>query len=115
MENAVCPLGRCGYTGFMSIEFNPGDPSHSTYANDPVPSSSKMVGWVMKTGLMHDEKQANYVLIILATLFFLATIWVMLGDTSPVNTDVMYLEDLSLEVLETLTPEERASIPSRAN
>lgn len=99
----------------MSIEFNPGDPSHSAYANDPVPSSSKMVGWVMKTGLVRDEKQANYVLVVMATLFFLATAWVILGDTNTTNAGPVYREDLPSEMLETLTPEELAGIPSRTN
>jgi len=74
-----------------------------------------MVSLVMKIGLVRDEKQANYVLVVMALLFFLATIWVTVGDTSPSNTGTVYLEDLPSEVLETLTPEERASIPSRSN
>lgn len=99
----------------MVIEFNPGDPSHSTYASDPIPPSSKMVGWVMKTGLVRDEKQANYVLVVIALLFFLATVWVVVGGGAPTASTPTYLEDLPPEVIETLTPEERAEIPSRAN
>lgn len=98
----------------MAIEFNPGDHGVQGSYNDPIPPSSKMVGWVMKTGLVRDEKQANYVLLVFALLFFLATIWILVSKnpTATITTSV-YLEDLPQEVLNTLTPEERASIPSR--
>jgi hypothetical protein len=48
------------------------------------PKESMMVKWVMKTGLVRDEKQANLVLLGLAVVFFAFTWWVIAnGQSTP--------------------------------
>ncbi len=74
--------------------------------------TSTMVKWVMKTGLVKDEKQANIVLVGVAVLFFVVSFIVMsdFGGSKPQPT---YIEDIPEDIRATLPPEILESIPSR--
>lgn len=64
-----------------NIEFNPGDQKYKSEADFARPRESAMVKLVMKLsgGAIRDEKQANYVLMGIAVLFFIATFFVISG------------------------------------
>jgi len=79
----------------MAIEFNPED--SSSPGNDLIPRSSKMVSLVMKTGLVRDEKQSSYVLLLIAVLFFVGTFFVIKNTINPSGS--------------ALGPEEHRSVP----
>jgi len=50
--------------------------------------SSKMVDWVLGTGLVETEEQANYVLVTIGVLFIITSIFFAMS--SPANTPVSY-------------------------
>ena len=89
--------------GFPEEKYNQGSEFNT-------PKSSIMVRWVMKTGLVRDEKQANMVLLGLAVLFFVLTAVVIFDKTdsqNTINTTVPLPPNNlpSIETLRTLTPE----------
>lgn len=61
------------------------------------PKTPTMVKWVMKTGLVKDERQANIVLVGIAILFFALTWWVLAGGSKTPSG-------------QTISPEERAAL-----
>ena len=98
----------------MDIKWNPQDKDFNAPSYDPPVRSSKMVGWVVKlSGGTISESQANYVLLGLAGVFLVLTIFVMIGMVQKPSVEPTYLEDLPQEVVSTLSPDERAMIPSR--
>ncbi len=56
----------------MSVEFP--EEKYNQGSEFSTPKPSIMVRWVMKTGLVRNEKQANMVLLGLAVLFFILSI-----------------------------------------
>ena len=94
----------------MSVEFpeekyGTGD----TYTPTKTPT---MVKWVMKTGVVKDEKQANIVLVGIAIVFFAITFFTMTDLGGP-KTQPTYLEDIPEDVRADLPPEILNTIPSR--
>lgn len=74
-----------------------------------------MVAWVVKlSGGRIDEAQANYLLLGLAGVFIALTIFVIMGMVRKPSVEPTYLEDLPQEVINTLSPDEKAMIPSRS-
>jgi len=47
-----------------------------------------MVSLVMKTGLVRDEKQASYVLLLIAVLFFVGTFFVIKNTINPSKSEL---------------------------
>lgn len=88
-------------------------------ADLPRPKASTGVRWVMKLsgGAIRDERQANYVLLGLAVIFFIATIFVIKSNfSSPSGSSaVQYKEDLSPAARAKLPTEVYNSLPSRAD
>ncbi|OHA80813.1 MAG: hypothetical protein A2675_01710 [Candidatus Yonathbacteria bacterium RIFCSPHIGHO2_01_FULL_51_10] len=85
----------------------------------PRPKASTGVRWIMKLsgGAIRDERQANYVLLGLALVFFIATIFVIKSNfSSPsASSTVQYKEDLSPAARAKLPPEVYNALPSRAD
>lgn len=55
--------------------------------------NSKMIDLILKTGLVKDPKKANYVLIVLACLFFIFTIYMVAsslggGEEVPIDAEI---------------------------
>jgi len=101
-----------GYNTHM--QFNPDEQGFDSQGEQEWngPRQSFMVRLVMKTGLVRDESQANYVLISIAAVFFVLTVMVISGNngTTPEPT---YLEDIPEDVRGQLPPEILETIPSR--
>ena len=100
------------------VEFNPEDREFksSPRANSgwEGPKPSKMVEWVLKAGVVKNEQQANYVLLGIAGIFFIASIYLLFGQNfSTQNTEVQYREDIPPEILQQIPPEMLNQIPSR--
>lgn len=76
------------------------------------PKTPNMVRWVMKTGLVKDERQANIALIVIAVMFFVLT-WVFIAGGNNTTPQATYLEDIPVDVLETIPPEILETIPTR--
>lgn len=89
------------------VQFNPEDKEFNAPSYRDTTKKSKMIQWVMKTGLVKDETQANYVLLGLSVIFLILTVIVVLNTTGTGTTSpggVTYREDI---------PEaERANIPA---
>jgi len=79
-----------------------------------VPKSPTMVKWVMKTGLVRDEAQANYVLIGIAVIFFMLTFIFIVDWNTTTQQSVLYIEDLPKEELSNIPPEILETLPSRS-
>lgn len=120
-----------------NVEFT--DEKHKGGDLFEAPKTPTMVKWVMKTGLVKDERQANIVLVIIAALFFTITFYVFTSslergaELTPIEKDSIpteilsqfpkdvisnlpnkiYIEDLPQSVIDKLTPGEIANIPSR--
>lgn len=94
----------------MSVEF-PEEKygADNTYTPTKTPT---MIKWVMKTGVVKDEKQANIVLISIAVVFFVITFF-MMTDLGGTKTQPTYLEDIPENVRAELPPEILNTIPSR--
>lgn len=60
----------------MDIQFNPEDKNFNT-SHHAVYKPSKMVGWVLKTGIAKDEQRATYVLMGISIISFILTIVVI--------------------------------------
>ena len=87
------------------VQFNLEDKEFSTPAYSATTKKSKMIELVMKNGFVKDETQANYVLLGLSILFFVATVIVYLNMSGTgTSSGVTYLEDIP--------EEERAMIPA---
>ncbi len=97
------------------IQWNPEDKDFNAPIERTGPKSPKMVQWVMKTGLVKDETQANYVLLGISVVFLIMTAVVMFDMKGPSASSggVTYREDLSPEELEGIPPEILNSLPSR--
>ena len=93
-----------------NVEF-PGE-KYNQGAEFEVPKESTMVKWVMKSGLVRDEKQANMVLLGVAVVFFALTWWLISGGNTPAPQPT-YLEDIPADIRATLPPEILKTIPSR--
>ena len=79
--------------------------SQDTYYEE-VESHSKMVGWAMKLPFVKSEKQANYVLIAVAIIFFIYTIVTLLGIKTPVrNAHLVDIKDIPDDVKRQMPPE----------
>ncbi len=78
------------------------------------PKTSTMVRWILKTGIVKDEKQANIVLLVIAVIFFVITFMVVTssGSSTP-KQKTTYLEDIPANVRANLPPEVLKTIPSR--
>ena len=94
----------------MSVEF-PEEKYGASNTYTPVKTPT-MVKWVMKTGMVKDEKQANIVLISIAIIFFVITFATMTDLGGP-KTQPTYLEDIPEDVRADLPPEILETIPSR--
>ena len=94
----------------MSVEF-PGE-QYNKGAEFDAPKESVMVKWVMKTGLVRDEQQANYVLLGIAIVFFGFTWWLIAGSGTP-TPKTTYLEDIPVSERANIPPEILKTIPSR--
>ena len=97
----------------MPVEF----PEEKFGNNDNyvIKKTPTMVKWVIKIGIVKDEKQANIVLIILAVIFLGLAVYIFAntGSKPTATAGVLYREDLSEEDLQNLPPEILESIPSR--
>ena len=62
------------------IQWNPEDKEFNAPIKRAVAKTPKMVQWVMKTGLVKDETQANYALAGLAVIFFIITIGMFMNN-----------------------------------
>jgi type IV secretory pathway component VirB8 len=76
------------------------------------PKVPMMVALVMKTGLIKNEKQANFVLVGVAVVFLVLAVSIIFG-MRPVKKTPTYIEDIPAEIRETLPPEILDSLPSR--
>ncbi len=94
----------------MSVEFPGEQYNQGTEFNTP--KESTMVKWVMKSGLVKNEQQANYVLLGLAIVFFAITWWVIAGSGTP-TPKTTYLEDIPVADRANIPPEILKTIPSR--
>jgi len=92
------------------MQFNPDNQDFQGEQEWDGPRSSFMVKLVMKTGLVQDESQANYVLIGIAVVFFVLTVMVFAGidDNPPVEVSGPPESLPPVEILRALTPEELA-------
>ncbi len=62
----------------MSVEFEDETNQAKNFANNRFSNNNqppKLVGWILKTGLVKNENQANYVLIALAIVAFLTSLY----------------------------------------
>ena len=96
-----------------NVEF-PGEQYNKGVEFD-TPKESPMVKWVMKTGLVRDEKQANIVLLVVAVVFFGITWWLIAGGNSTPATKQTYLEDIPASDRANIPPDILKTIPSRNN
>jgi hypothetical protein len=72
----------------MSVEFEEEQAqSHVLYSRF-MPSNQlpKLVGWVIKAGIVKNENQANYFLIGLAVVAFLVSVYLFLSSKEPATT-----------------------------
>lgn len=96
------------------VQFNLGDKDFNTPTYRDATKKSKLVQLVMKTGLVKDETQANYVLLGLSILFFIATIFIvrnMMGGGA--KGGVTYIEDIPVEERANIPQEILNQLPSR--
>ena len=97
------------------VQFNLEDKGFNAPTYRDTTKTPKMVQWVMKTGWVKDETQANYVLAGLAGLFFIMTaiiIFNMTGVGTP-KGGVTYREDIPVEEQANIPPEVLNKLPSR--
>ncbi|HAT68216.1 MAG: hypothetical protein A2481_04000 [Candidatus Yonathbacteria bacterium RIFOXYC2_FULL_47_9] len=98
------------------VQFNLEDKEFSTPAYSATTKKSKMIELVMKTGFVKDETQANYVLLGMSILFFVATVIVYLdmsGTGTGTSGGVTYLEDIPVEERAMIPAEILNQLPSR--
>ncbi len=97
------------------VQFNLEDKGFNAPTYRDTTKKSKMVELVMKTGLVKDETQANYVLLGVSVLFLILTAVVvmdMTGTSAPTG-GVTYIEDIPEEERASLPPEILNQLPSR--
>lgn len=96
------------------VQFNLEDKEFSTPAYSATTKKSKMIELVMKTGFVKDETQANYVLLGMSILFFVATVIVYLNMSGTgTSGGVTYLEDIPAEERAMIPAEILNQLPSR--
>ncbi|OHA83127.1 MAG: hypothetical protein A2937_01010 [Candidatus Yonathbacteria bacterium RIFCSPLOWO2_01_FULL_47_33b] len=97
------------------VQFNPEDTGFNAPTFRDTAKKSKMVELVMKTGLVKDEEQANYVLLGMSVVFLILTAVVVMNMTgvgASQNT-ITYIEDIPEEERAALPPEILNQLPSR--
>jgi len=88
------------------MQFNPDNQDFQGEQEWDGPRQSWMIKLVMKTGLVRDESQANYVLISVAVVFFVLTVVVFASIGSPSGSgDLGSIDDIPVELREQLPPE----------
>ncbi len=97
----------------MSVEFT--DEKSNSTDDDITNKSPTMVRWVLKTGIVKDEKQANIVLLGIAVVFFVITLFVIFSGPGKPKQKITYLEDIPASVRATIPPSVLKTIPSRNN
>lgn len=100
-----------------NIQFNPHDTEFQNISTAPTSSKSKMVGWIIRYsgGLIKDETQANYVLLAIASIFFILTVLVIMNTFGIGPKKTTYQEDIPSDIRATMPPEIYDSLPSRNN
>lgn len=97
----------------MQVEFT--DEKSNATDDDMMNKQSTMIRWVMKTGLVKNEKQANIVLLSIAVVFFIITFFVIFSGPGEPKQKTTYLEDIPASVRATMPPSVLKTIPSRNN
>lgn len=106
------------------------------------PNKSLMVKWIINTGLVHNEKQANSILLVIAVIFILLSITIFfsrsnnelnIAKSNPIDKNSIpeeirsqipqsimndlpskfYVEDIPGEILNKLSPDIVRNIPSK--
>lgn len=96
------------------VQFNLEDKGFNAPTYRDTTKKSKMVQLVMKTGLVKDETQANYVLLGLSIIFFIATIFIVRNMTGgATKAGVTYIEDIPAAERASIPPEILNQLPSR--
>ncbi|OIO32344.1 MAG: hypothetical protein COZ49_03140 [Candidatus Yonathbacteria bacterium CG_4_10_14_3_um_filter_47_65] len=95
------------------IEFN--EESNDMAQPFDVQKTPTLVRWVLKTGIVKNERQANYVLLMVVAVLFAITAVAYMNILNPSAGvgEPMYLEDIPQDIRDQLPPEMIQEIPSR--
>ncbi len=77
------------------------------------PEARGIIGFLIKRGIVRDERHANVVLIGVIIIAVTVTYFTSFGGSSSPKVPPTYREDISPEVLKTLPPEILKTIPSK--
>jgi|GEM_PF-3248624 len=78
-----------------------------------------LVRWVLKTGIVKEEKQANYLLLGIAVVLLAITVFAYSRLLTPNNTTIrgnsgpMYYKNIPPEILEQLPPDVLSALPEK--
>lgn len=75
------------------------------------PEAKGIIGFLIRRGIVGDEKHANVVLIAVILIALTITFFVVRGGSS--NSAPTYREDIPPEILKTIPPEVLKDLPSR--
>jgi hypothetical protein len=96
------------------VQFNLEDKGFNAPTYRDTTKKSKMVQLVMKTGLVKDETQANYVLLGLSIIFLIATFFIIMNTMGVgAKGGVTYIEDIPEAERVNIPPEVLNQLPSR--
>ncbi|MDO8572464.1 MAG: hypothetical protein Q7S11_01690 [bacterium] len=98
-----------------NIQFNQEDRELQNLNNPSAQSPSRMIGWVIKYsgGMVKDETQANYILLGIASIFFILTIITIINGMGIGPKKTVYREDITPEIRAAMPMEIYDSLPTR--
>lgn len=91
------------------VQFNPEDEQFSSGELHATPKESFLIKLVLKTGLVKNSTQANYVLVVIAIVFFATSIFLFKAELA--GPETRQSAPLTQEELEALPPEFRDTFP----